>query len=158
MLQQGPSSLPESQANLREYTRRFAEEIRKSGGVPALYMVWPESSRPKAFDAVSQSYAAAANDVNGILFPAGEAWRAAWRRDPKLKLYADDLHPTAAGSYLVALVMYERLYKQIAGRAGRSAYAAKRGAINYRSACRASSNIAGGGRGGQFEIRQAVIV
>jgi hypothetical protein len=112
VLQQGPSSLPESQANLREYARRFAAEIRKSGGVPALFMVWPESSRPKAFDAVSRSYAAAAKDVNGILFPAGEAWRAAWRRDPSLKLYADDLHPTPAGSYLVGLVMVQQLFKQ----------------------------------------------
>jgi hypothetical protein len=112
VLQQGPSSLPESRTNLIEYTRRFDKEIRKAGGVPALYMVWPESSRPKAFDAVSGSYAAAAKDVNGVLFPAGEAWRAAWRRDPKLKLYADDLHPNVAGSYLVGLVMYQQLYKQ----------------------------------------------
>ena len=82
VLQQGPSALPESQVNLREWTARFDGVIRAIGARTALYMVWPESDRRDAFDAVSQSYARAAEDVRGMLFPVGEAWRVAWRRDP----------------------------------------------------------------------------
>jgi hypothetical protein len=91
--------------------KRFAKEIRAMGARPALYMVWPAVNRPGDFDGVSKSYSLAAKEVDGLLFPAGEAWRAAWRRDPKLELYSPDgFHPTVTGSYLAALVMYERLY------------------------------------------------
>jgi hypothetical protein len=73
-------------------------------------MVWPESDRREAFDAVSQSYTRAAEDVNGILFPVGEAWRAAWRRDPDVPLYGPDgFHPTPTATYLAALVIYQQV-------------------------------------------------
>jgi hypothetical protein len=107
VLQQGPSALPESRANLREWTRRFAAVIRQNAGRTALYMVWPESYRPQAFPDVSASYRLAAEDVEGILLPAGDAWVAAWREDPGLRLYGPDgFHPTLLGSYLAALAIY----------------------------------------------------
>lgn len=113
VLQQGPSASTEGRQSLLEYARRFAEEIRRVRAEPALYMVWPSVARIKDFDGVSESYRQAARDVGGLLFPAGEAWRSAWRRDPNLKLYSPDgLHPTVAGSYLAALVIYEQLYGQ----------------------------------------------
>jgi len=107
VLQQGPSTLLESQANLKEGTRRFDAVSREAGGRTALYMVWPESYRPQAFPDVSASYRLAAEDVGGILLPAGDAWVAAWRLDPGLRLYGSDgFHPTVLGSYLAALVIY----------------------------------------------------
>ena len=110
VLQQGPSSLPESQVHLREWTTRFDAVIRANGARTALYMVWPESNRLTAFDAVSQSYARAAEDVNGMLLPVGEAWRAAWRRDPAVPLYGPDgFHPTTTATYLAALVTYQQI-------------------------------------------------
>ena len=110
MLQQGPSSLPDSQVALREWTGRFDTIIRASGARTALYMVWPESNRREAFDAVSQSYARAAADVSGMLFPVGEAWRGAWRRDPEMPLYGPDgFHPTPTATYLAALVIYQQI-------------------------------------------------
>jgi hypothetical protein len=110
VLQQGPSSLPENQVNLRDWTARFDTVIRASGARTALYMVWPESNRLEAFDAVSVSYARAAEGVGGMLFPAGEAWRAAWRRDPAVPLYGPDgFHPTATGTYLAALVICQQI-------------------------------------------------
>lgn len=113
VLQQGPSALPESRVLLVEYARRFAKEIRGSGAKPALYMVWPSQTRQKDFDGVRDSYARAAEEVNGMLFPAGEAWRAAWRRKPDVALYSPDgLHPSLLGSYLAAMVIYQQLYDQ----------------------------------------------
>jgi hypothetical protein len=113
VLQQGPSALPESRKLLVEYTRRFSEEIRSIGAKPALYMVWPSQSRLKDFDGVKESYARAAEEVDGMLFPVGEAWRAAWRHDPALALYSPDgLHPGPLGSYLAAVVIYQQLYNQ----------------------------------------------
>lgn len=111
VLQQGPSSTAENQAHLLEWAGRFAEVVRAVDARPALYMVWPEADRQDAFDAVSESYRDAAAAVDGLIFPVGEAWRAAWQRDPTAALYgADGFHPTVAGSYLAALVMYQQLY------------------------------------------------
>jgi hypothetical protein len=114
VLQQGPSSLLESRVDLRKWTKNFAQRIRKAGARPALYMVWPDKTRLAYFDDVSLSYTLAAADVDGILFPAGEAWRAAWRRDPNAPLYAgDDFHPSVAGSYTAALSIYGMLFRRL---------------------------------------------
>jgi hypothetical protein len=111
VLQQGPSSTPENRENLRHWTRRFAEPIRKAGARPALNMVWPTLDRFGYFDEVRSSYTLAAEDVDGMLFPSGEAWRAALRRDPKVALYRrDGFHPSPAGSLAVALSIFGVLY------------------------------------------------
>jgi len=113
VLQQGPSALPESQQNLREWTARFDQRIRRGGARTALYMVWPESFRPEAFDAVSESYRRAAEDVDGLLFPVGEAWREAWRHDAAIALYGPDgFHPTSTATYLAALVMTQQIARR----------------------------------------------
>lgn len=113
VLQQGPSALMSSRAQLRHWAQRFEGPIRASGARPALYMVWPEAARRQVFDAVRTTYAKAAADVGGDLLPAGEAWRAAWRRDRSLDLYdRDGLHPTALGSYAAALVIHAGLFGQ----------------------------------------------
>jgi hypothetical protein len=107
VLQQGPSALPESRVLLVEYTRRFAEEIRRTGGRPALYMAWPPTSRSAEWDQVTESYLTAARVVNGVVFPVGEAMRAVLRRNPDLALFTGDgFHPSGAGTYLAALVIY----------------------------------------------------
>ena len=110
VLQQGPTSLPESQAVLREYAKKFAFEIKKGGADVALYGVWPPSGRAAFFDAVTESYARAADDVGGSLVPVGEGWRAAWRRDPSLPLYGPDgFHPSPMGTYVAALMFLEHV-------------------------------------------------
>ncbi len=110
VLQQGPSALPESRVLLVEYTRKFAEEIRTVGGRPALYMVWPPASRAAEWDQVTESYVTAAREVSGVVFPVGEAFRAAHRRDPGLALLGGDgFHPSTSGTYLAALVIYAQV-------------------------------------------------
>jgi hypothetical protein len=110
VLQQGPSSLPENRANLRQLAATFAQLIRQAGGTPALYQVWPASANFSTFDAALESYRLAAEDVQGPLLAGGAAWQAAWRRDPALPLYAaDGLHPSLQGSYLVALTIFGAL-------------------------------------------------
>jgi hypothetical protein len=110
VLQQGPSALPESRILLRQYVQRFDAEVRRAGARTALYMVWPSTARRGDFDAVSMSYSIAAKDVGALLLPAGDAWRAAWRRESTVGLYArDGFHPSLAGSYLAALVVYQGL-------------------------------------------------
>lgn len=107
ILQQGPSGLPESQANLRQWTASFDDRIRKAGARTALFSVWPAATGPASFDEVADSYSAAAAAVGGIYLPVTRAWLEAWRRDPSLPLYSgDDFHPSAQGSYLAAVAIY----------------------------------------------------
>ncbi len=108
-MQQGPSAT-EGRPSLLQYSALFAELIEAAGARPALYMVWPAEERSFDFDGVSDSYRMAAEQVDGLLYPGGEAWRAAWDRDSGLELYGPDrFHPSVLGSYLVALVIYEQL-------------------------------------------------
>jgi hypothetical protein len=114
VMQQGPSTLPESRQNLVEWAGRFAERIRAVGAHPAIYMVWPSNGD---FDGVSASYTAAAQAVNGMLIPAGEAFRSIDRDRPEIVIFqGDHFHPTQAGSYLAALVIYGQLSdREVAG-------------------------------------------
>lgn len=115
VLQQGPSSLALNRIHLREWSERFDTVIRGIGARPALYMVWPEFARLNAWDAVTQSYAGAAEAVDGMLFPVGEAWRLAWARNEGLDLYSTDgFHPSSLGSALGALVIFQALFDQSA--------------------------------------------
>jgi hypothetical protein len=103
VLQQGPSTLPASRAHLVEWSGRFAERIRGVGARPALLSVWPTDGTEAGYEAVLASYAAAADAVDGLLVPAGEAWREARARDPELTITLQDgFHPSLLGSVIAA--------------------------------------------------------
>ncbi len=119
VLQQGPSIFMVSPAgpyrspvdqtrdHLLLWAGRFGEEIRQHGGLPVLFMVWPDSSALERMPAIHLSYQLAADSAQGRFAPAGDAWVSAWPRDPSLVLYGpDNLHPAAEGTYLAALTIF----------------------------------------------------
>jgi hypothetical protein len=106
IMQQGPSALQESRVNLLQWSTTFAEQVKAHGATPGMYMVWPSTERSFDFDRVSESYRLAAEAIDGQLYPAGDAWRAAWRRSPALALYGGDgFHPSSLGTYTAALTI-----------------------------------------------------
>lgn len=111
VMQQGPSSLPDSRANLVEWATRWARDALAHDVRPAVLTVWPEQYRAAyAFAAVVASYRAAALASGSLLLPAGAAWRLALQKTPKLRLYGPDgFHPAPLGSYLAAVVVYAGL-------------------------------------------------
>lgn len=107
IMQQGPSSLPANQENLRVWTQTWAEAARATETTPALYMVWPSEARTADFPGVVQSYTNAASTAEADLYPVGSAWLLAWEREPETPLYGPDrFHPSPTGTYLAALVIY----------------------------------------------------
>lgn len=111
VMQQGPSSLPESRVDLVTWTERIDSVVRRVGGRSALYMVWPPASSMDAFPAVRDSYRAAAVAVDGIFIPAGVTWLEAWKRNPNLALYSrDDFHPSYLGALAAAETIYAMLF------------------------------------------------
>jgi len=110
VMQQGPSSLPESGENLREWAGVLADAARAGGARPALLTVWPESYRSSVFGDVIANYRRAADASRSTLLPAGDAWRAALAAQPAPALYGPDgFHPSALGTYAAALVVVARL-------------------------------------------------
>lgn len=111
VLQQGPSALPESRVRLLKGAGDFAKAIAARGAETILYMPWPASNRQVDFPAVIESYRIAADSVGALLAPAGEAWLLAWAEDATLTLYGPNgYYPSEMGSYLAALVIFQRIY------------------------------------------------
>ena len=110
VLQHSSSTRPDSRAELAEYAKRFAKPIREAGAKPALYMVWPSVDKMREFDSVITAHRAAAESVDAILLPVGEAWLRAMGADKRLKLYGDTIHPNSLGQDLAVLTIYLTLF------------------------------------------------
>jgi hypothetical protein len=112
VMQQGPSALPSSRAHLILWATVWAQLIDSAGAQAVMYGVWPSVDRLFDFPNVADSYRAAADSIGALFAPAGEAWQQAWARDSTLPLYAaDGFHPSPMGTYLAALMVFQRLYQ-----------------------------------------------
>lgn len=109
ILQQGPSSLADSQREFLRDMEAARPWLKQSGARPALFMVWPDANRLRFFPQVRQAYANAAKSVDGIFLPAGLAIQNILEKDKTAQLFSDGLHPTPLGTYLAALVITARL-------------------------------------------------
>lgn len=111
VMQQGPSAAASSRAHLVLWAGVFGDLIDENGAQSVMYGVWPQFDRSFDFPNVTDSYREAANSIGARFAPAGEAWQFAWAADSTLPLYAaDDFHPSTMGTYLAALVVFERIY------------------------------------------------
>jgi hypothetical protein len=123
LLQQGPTTTLVNRDTLIIATKALDPIVKASGGRTAQLMAWPEATSPQLFPAVRASSQAAAASVSGGMFiPAGDAWRAALEENPAIALYGPDgYHPGLLGTYLAALVIYEKITghdcRQLPGRA-----------------------------------------
>ena len=106
ILQQGPSTLPSSQDHLRQWAMTWADEARRFGAEPALYMVWAPLSQANGFELSALSYRNAATAANATVFPAGEVLQRVRNRVATIPLFSSDaFHPAQQGSFLAAMVI-----------------------------------------------------
>ena len=110
VLQQGPTPRGICRDTLVLAATMLAPHIRAVSAQPALFMPWSAVNGLSWADDVATSFQNAAAAVDGVFMPAGAAWRIALAEDPQLPLYAgDNFHPANAGTFLAALVIYERI-------------------------------------------------
>jgi hypothetical protein len=110
ILQQGPTPPGICRDSLILWTKMFDPLIKAQGAKTAVFQTWPLAGPISWFDNISPSFVAAAAAVTGVLIPAGDAWRRALIEDSTLPLYySDGLHPAPVGTFLTALVIYERV-------------------------------------------------
>lgn len=110
VLQQGPSSLPQSREHLAHWTGKFAPLIRQAGAEPVLYQTWPSAAHRSDAANALVSYRAAAASVAALLAPAGDAFTAIIDEYPEIGPYAaDGAHASMRGAYLAALTLLARI-------------------------------------------------
>jgi len=111
---QEQSTLPiKSAARMHESVREFDDAIRKSGAKTALYMTWARAHAPQTQSAITDAYTTIARELNANLIPAGLAWQNFLARHDRPILHdKDKSHPTLAGSYLAACVVFGALFKR----------------------------------------------
>jgi hypothetical protein len=97
-------------------TRTFAEAAEKVGAKVVMYETWAKEATPQLQDSLSRSYHRAAELAGGKVAHVGEAW-AAFRATEKVAapahsalFFTDGSHPSTAGTYLAACVLYATLY------------------------------------------------
>lgn len=104
IMQQGPSTLAASGADLGRWTAVLAAEAVKHGTRPALYEVWAPASG--GMEASMVNYRTAADAAGTAFYPAAAAWQAAWGAKPTLPLYGPDgFHASEHGALLAAMVI-----------------------------------------------------
>ena len=106
VLQQGPSSRPESRVDLRRSVTAIAEALRGRSARIALMSVWPHRRDRASSLAAEESYRQAAAAIDACVLPVATAWRLAGSADGAPRLYQrDQLHATRAGTVLAALTV-----------------------------------------------------
>jgi hypothetical protein len=103
----------------RQKVLEFDSAIKKNGGKTVLYwlpaMVKPGADPATDTDlsrATAQMMLSVGNEIGAMVIPTALAFQEAYRQRPGLKLQVDydGNHPTLAGQYLAAAVVYASLY------------------------------------------------
>ena len=80
------------------------------GAIPVFFMSWAYADKPEMTAQLAEAYTVAGNANNALVIPAGLAFARALSEQPELNLYvADKRHPTLAGTYLAACVVFAAL-------------------------------------------------
>lgn len=109
---QGPTH-PELKKFFKKYAAIHSKDIRAKGSEPVFLMTWAYKGRPEMTKQLADATISVANENNAMVIPVGLAFAMATEKRPQLSLIvADNRHPTAAGSYLEAAVIYASLTRK----------------------------------------------
>jgi uncharacterized protein DUF4886 len=102
---------PQLKDLFHEYARKHSQTAVKHGARPMLFMTWAYQDAPEMTAQLAEQYTIAGNANDALVVPAGLAFAKAVARDPKVNLYnPDKRHPSLAGSYLAACVIYAAVH------------------------------------------------
>jgi hypothetical protein len=109
VLQEQSQTPVTGQAVFLEYAAKFSAEIRSAGAGTVLFMTW---ERPDSVQYgvtthnLANAYYAAGSQLAAVVAPVGLAFARSLQERPGRALYIEDGHPTSAGTYLSACVLY----------------------------------------------------
>jgi hypothetical protein len=101
-----------------EYGRLWDQEIRAAGGQTVLFMAYPYKHNDylPTTDLVAQMHRDLGSELKAPVAPLGLAFARSQKERPELTMLQEDAeHPTEAGAYLEALVLYATLFGESPG-------------------------------------------
>jgi hypothetical protein len=110
---QEQSTLPiKNPVRYHENVRAIQAVITASGARTVLYMTWARRSAPETQAPLTDAVNAIGEEIGAAIAPAGTAWQEVLHAHPEIPLHAaDGSHPTLAGSFLAACVLYGVIFQ-----------------------------------------------
>jgi hypothetical protein len=99
-------------AATRDDYREWAAEVQRIGAKPIIFENWTHKLEEKNAGYMHQTYLLVHDDIGGQLSPIGQVWLRCLREHPEIPMYVDEKHPTTAGTYLAACVLYKTFYNK----------------------------------------------
>ena len=98
----------------KDHVRWFVPEIRANAGRPVLYMAWAYARLPwVSMATIAQAHREIGGELGVPVAPVGLSFDAARAERPALNMLdVDDEHPSLAGMYLAACVMYATIFQE----------------------------------------------
>lgn len=102
-------------AATREYFTQsaiaMADIAHKANEKVVWFMTWASKNKPEQTDKLEKAYLDIARQTHGYVAPVGLAFARAVEQHPEINLYhSDGNHPSLAGTYLTACVLFATLY------------------------------------------------
>ncbi len=98
-------------ANYQEYFAKHVKTIRAHGSEPIAVITWALQDKPEQTKLLADAITTEANKNDVLAIPVGLAFAESLKGRPGLILHnPDKRHPSAAGSYLFASVIYSALF------------------------------------------------
>lgn len=111
---QGPIH-PELSKVFSEAAAKACADVKAHGAQPLLYMTWAYRGRPEMTAQLADAITLEANRNQVPVSPSGLAFARSLALRPELELIrSDNRHPTVAGTYLQACVLFGSFWKQSA--------------------------------------------
>ena len=100
-------------SKMLDAARVLSKELTAANSTPIWYATWARQAKPETQADLTKAYRTCHAELGGRLAPVGDAWQtvlqAKSEKDRLVLHQTDGSHPTAAGSYLAALVLYGTL-------------------------------------------------
>jgi hypothetical protein len=96
-----------------EYARLFDQEVRVAGGRSVFYMTWPiEAQDWVTLEEIADAHRTVESELGVVVAPVGTAMAKATAERPDLSMLDTDdmMHPSMAGTYLAANVIYAAMF------------------------------------------------
>jgi hypothetical protein len=102
---------PKRSASFRESATQLTSLVRSANATPMFFMTWAYTGQPEMTAKLADAYKSIGQELDVRVLPVGLAFQQAELEIPGLQLRIADLkHPSLAGSYLAAAVIYSALY------------------------------------------------
>ncbi|MEF3109999.1 hypothetical protein QFI91_13000 [Raoultella sp. WB_B2P2-3] len=96
-----------------ESAKKMADIAHKDNEKVVWFMTWASKDKPEQTEKLEKAYLDIARQTNGYVAPVGLAFAKSLQRNPEINLYhSDGNHPSLAGTYLTACVLFATLYNK----------------------------------------------